>query len=398
MNLSRGDLNHRLAIVRSKLTWLDSEGYVRWNFNFFWIVACLSFSCQKGDVEQQTQMASYEVDTVLIDSKGRILDLAAYMQASDLSSDGSSFFLYNHHDLSIDEINLDRKEFVKSYFLEAEGPNGVGQFIFGLQVLDDSLMFVKSVPFSSIINRKGQVVQKVNWLAAKDTNGVQLDIAPPRMEAVVNIEDYRVMGTNLDFRKKTAFLGVFSVSNNQATNVDIDPEKSFSNYFLNVDNNFRDPWVFLRADSRQVYVSHEYSNEIILLNPEGEIVKVVHYEPTLTSSRANVPQILTGTSEQINKETRKLLEQVRFEAPVWDSVNNRYFRLSAKRIFGETGENPTPPRTRVFLTVFDASFNLVSEMEFEELYDEQFKYFVKDGKLWVCQNFSDELGFLVFDF
>ena len=46
-----------------------------------------------------------------------------------------------------------------------------------------SLMFIKSAPFSSIINRQGQVVQKVNWLNAEDTSVLQLSIAPPRMEA-----------------------------------------------------------------------------------------------------------------------------------------------------------------------------------------------------------------------
>ena len=398
MNLSLRDLKPGIAKFQSKLTWLDSNGYFRWGFFPFLVVVWLSFSCQKGNVEQHAQITAYVVDTVLIDSKGRILDVAAYMQASDVSGDGSSFFLYNHHDLSIDEINLDRKEFVKTYPLEAEGPNGVGQFIFGLQVLDDSLMFVKSVPFSSIIKRNGHVVQKVNWLDAEDTDGIQLDIAPPRMEVVVNAKERQVMGTNLDFRKKTAFLGLFSVRDNQIRNIDIDPENSFSNYFFNVDNNFMDPWVFLGADDRYVYISHEYSNEIILLNPDGEVVKVVHYEPMLTPRRANVPQILTGTSEQIAKEAQKLMEQVRFEAPVWDAVNKRYFRLSAKRIFGEGDDNPAPPKTRVFLSSFDAAFKLVSEIELEELYDEHFKYFAKDGKLWVCQNFLDELGFLVFDF
>ena len=320
------------------------------------------------------------------------------MQASDLSDDGSSFFLYNHHDLSIDEINLDRKEFVKSYLLEAEGPNGVGQFIFGLQVSGDTLIFLKSVPFSSIIDKHGFVVQKVDWLATKDTNGVQLNIAPPRMEAVVGGKEWRVVGTNLDFGKKTAFLGVFSLSQNQVINVDIDPERSFPNYFLSVDNNFRDPWVYLHADERFVYVSHTYSNEIILLNPEGKIMKVVHYEPKLTRRRANYPEVLNGTREQINREEQKLLEQVTFQAPVWDGVNRRYFRLSAKRIFGDGSENAEPPQTRVFLSLFDAAFNLVSEIELEQLHDEHFKYFAKDGKLWVSQNFSDELGFLVFDF
>ena len=52
----------------------------------------------------------------------------------------------------------------------------------------------------------------------------------------------------------------------------------------------------------------------------------------------------------------------------------------------------------VFLSVFDSEFNLISEIEIKELNDERLKHFAKDGKLWVAQNFSDELGFLVFDF
>jgi hypothetical protein len=157
-----------------------------------------------------------------------------------------------------------------------------------------------------------------------------------------------VVGTKLGFRKKTAFLGVFSLGQIQVTSVDIYPERSFSNYFLSVDNNFRDPWVYLHADERFIYVSHTYSNEIILLHPEGEIVKEVHYKPKLTPRRANNPDVLTGTREQINREEQKLLGQVTFQALVWDSVNRSYFRLSAKRIFGDGSETAVPPRTIVF--------------------------------------------------
>lgn len=94
------------------------------------------------------------------------------------------------------------------------------------------------------------------------------------------------------------------------------------------------------------------------------------------------------------------MEQVHFEAPVWDQKNRRYFRLSAQRIFGDgsgADENAKLSRTRVFLSVLDDEFKLVSEVELEEVPSEFYNYFAKDGKLWGCQNFSDELGFLVFD-
>ncbi len=125
-------------------------------------------SCQKGKNEHETQIIDYSVDTVTIDSKERILDIGGYMNVSDLDNDGRTFFLYNHHDHSIDEINLETREYVKTYPLEAEGSNGVGQYVFGLQCLKDNLMFLKSIPFSSVIDKNGRVVQKVNWLTAKD--------------------------------------------------------------------------------------------------------------------------------------------------------------------------------------------------------------------------------------
>ena len=380
---------------------LEVYGRCTIGFSMIPLIIFMSFSCQETKIEEDSAILAYSVDTVIINAKDRLLDVSGYMKVSDLDGDRRSFFLYNQHDLSIDEINLDTKKFVKTYPLDAEGPNGVGHFIAGLQYLNDSLLFAKSVPFSTVIDRNGRVVRKINWLTAKDSAGNPFGAAPPRSELVINVKDWRVVGTNLNFFKETAFLGIYSVPDNRVKNIDVDPEKSFTDYFLKFDNNFRDPWVFLNADGNYIYVSHEYSNEIILFDPEGELEKVVHYEPKMTPRRAKLPEKSAGTREQVSEESRKLLEQVRFEAPVWDSVNNRYFRLSAKRIFGDgsgSGDNSGFPKTRVFLSLFDAEFTLVSEMEIEELYDEHFKYFAKDGKLWVCQNFSDELGFLVFDF
>ncbi|WP_158857746.1 DUF4221 family protein [Lunatibacter salilacus] len=383
---------------------LPISGYIdhsRWYCLLFILLGWTLVSCQRGNNEQHTQIMGYSVDTILIDAKERILDVGGYMDRSDLDDDGRSFFLYNHHDHSVDEINLDTKEFVRAFPLEAEGPNGVGQYVLGLQCLKDNLMFLKSVPFSSVIDKSGSVVQKINWLPAKDSEGDAFGEVPPRMEVVVDIKDWRVMGTNLDFLKSTAFLGVLSVEEKLVKNIDVDTENSFSNYFLKAGNNFRDPWVYLRADENYVYLTHEYSNEIFLFHPNGELVKVVHYEPKLTPARAKAPEVLTGSRDQIRHQSRKLLEQVRYGSPIWDKVKRRYFRLSAQRIFGDgsgSDDNAELIRTRVFLSVLDAEFNLVSEVELEELFSEYYKYFAKDGKLWVCQNILDELGFLVFDF
>ncbi|WP_162343673.1 DUF4221 family protein [Cyclobacterium salsum] len=382
--------------VRCQLAELHK--FRNWKYFLFSVLFYLSFSCQERSTEQGSQVIEYLVDTVLIDSKEQILGVSGYMNASDLDDDEKSFFLYNHHDHSIDEIDLDRKAFVRSFPLEVEGPNGVGQHIFGLQSLKENLLFLKSIPFSSVIDKNGRVVQKVNWLTAKDSAGDPFGAVPPRMELVVNTGDWRVVGTNLDFMEKTAFLGILSVLDNRVKNIDLDPKNSFTDYFFKAGIVPRPPWVYLNADENYIYITHQYSNEIILFNLRGELIKVVDYEPKLTPKRAKLPEILNGTREQISKEERKLGEQVHYESPVWDKVNRRYFRLSTKWIHGNgpdgTAENVRP---RVFLSVLDSEFNLVSEAELEEVPNIYYRYFAKDGKLWVCQNFWDELGFLVFD-
>lgn len=48
-----------------------------WNWRHLWFYAIIyvSFSCQENKTKQDSQVNRYSVDTVLIDSKNRILDL-----------------------------------------------------------------------------------------------------------------------------------------------------------------------------------------------------------------------------------------------------------------------------------------------------------------------------------
>ncbi|MCH6236541.1 DUF4221 family protein [Cognataquiflexum rubidum] len=370
----------------------------------FIIIVCIALSCQSNDVDRISDDLFYEIDTVIIDSKGRNLDLNSGMITSDLDAKETSFFLYNGFDHAIDEINLEAKEFVKSYPLEKEGANGVGEYIFGIQSLNDSLFFTKSNILSTVIDNKGQVVQRIGWEDAKDSSGAQLEQLPRYLELVSGIDDAKAFGVHFDFQKVEAYLDVLSVSDNTIKRVDIDTENSFQDFFFRFeDGSFLNPAVHLSSGKDNFIISHEFSNEIMVFNHEGELVKIVHYEPKLTPKRANVPEGAEAKStEQIKKDYQQMLEQVKFESLVWDSVNDRYFRLSSKRIFSDTYQNewslvPETKQTILFLSVFDGDFNLVSEKEIKELTDNRFKYFAKEGKLWVAQNFSDDLGFIVID-
>lgn len=366
----------------------------------------VSISCQRKGVEGDSPDLAYSVDTVMIDPGDEILFLRYRLDGADISSDGKYLLNFNLDDHTIEKINLDEMRLEEKLPFEKEGPGGTGKHVNFINVLKGDSIFIKSFGQSGLFQLDGGLVKRIDWLNAIDAEGSRYGEIPRNELAIVS-GDLKVFGLNYDNKKKDVFLDVLSISENRVKRYDIDTKKSYQNFVLALDDpqsyTFLDPIVHLYFENDFILVSHQFSNEVFLFNSEGEFVQTVHYEPKMTPKRA---KDLGGkgitSEEQVLEEYQKFLEQVRFGPPVWDPVKQRYLRLSAKRIFSEHREEVSSlPKTRevkLFLSVFDAGFNLISEANIPELESEFVRYFAKDGKLWVYQNFSDELGFLVVDF
>jgi len=218
--------------------------------------------------------------------------------------------------------------------------------------------------------------------------------------------DFKVFGLNYNNAKSEVWLDILSVKDNSIERFDIDAEKSYHNFVIKIDDpqyyTFLDPIVFLSSENDFIMVSHQFSNEIYLFNAEGEHVKTVNYQPKSTPKRVKDFTRQITSSEQVQEEYQKFLEQVRFGPPIWDKVKKRYLRLSKSVVFSDLPKEesaflPETKEENIYLSVFDNDFNLISEIAIPELSSEYVKYFAKDGKLWVFKNFSDELGFIVVD-
>lgn len=361
------------------------------------------FSCQKSEIEQATIKPIYSADTFKIESKGKLLDLEDYILVSDLNRKGNLLFLNNGFDHSVDEIDLNRLEFVKSYPFDIEGPKGVGEYVYFLTLVDDKSIFFKSHNQSVVLDISGNLIKRIDWVNAIDSKD-SIFGKIPEIEIAISSEHLKVYGLSFDRKERLVFLDVLSVQDNRVKRFDIDTERSYRDFVLAVEDpaaySYLDPVVYLSNENDLVIVSHQFSNELFLFDANGQFVRKVNYEPKLTPKRARNPKGNTlATSEELSEAYQSLLEQVRFGPPVWDSVGKRYFRLSAKRAFSEHREVnaflPEQTDIKIYLTVFDSGFNLVSELLIPELDHETRKYFAKDGKLWVFRNLSDELGFIV---
>ena len=161
------------------------------------------------------------------------------------------------------------------------------------------------------------------------------------------------------------------------------------------------PRVFIGSQHDRIIVSHEFSNDFYVYSPETDLLQTVSYFPSLTPNMVTVAaegDLINSIDDRI-LALESYLGQISFGQLVWDTQTRKYYRLSfsskfndkkrEKRLLHETVS------VKVFLSVFDEQFNFLSEFAIPELKIlSPSKYFAKDGKLWVYQNFSDELGFV----
>jgi len=362
----------------------------------------LLFSCNRSSIDPPFESVKYTIDTVLINSKNKTIDLSNKILISDLGIGASSLFIYNSFDHSIDEIILDSLVLGAKIPLLKEGPNGTGDNVSNINILKDGSWFIKSSTNSGIFDMFGKLKKKIDWENATDSIGKKINIIP---KITVMIED-KLFGISYNQKNKEIFLDVFDTLENSISRFNLDINNSYSGYILEINDknsySFLDPMVQISVADSIVIISHEYSSDLILYNTILGTIETIEYFPKLTPNRAkDVLGIQINSSKMLGKEYQNFLEQIRFSSPVWDNRKQVFYRLSAIRRFSDIKKQDEfiseILMTNVYLTVFDFQFNIISEVEIPELSSETGKYFVKNGKLWIYQNFNDELGFIVID-
>lgn len=110
------------------------------------------------------------------------------------------------------------------------------------------------------------------------------------------------------------------------------------------------------------------------------------YTSQLTANQKNKDYIIEHeTEEQFKLEYARYKEEINFMSPFWDQVNQCFYRFSYEETEGTTS---------VYLTVFDEELNQIGETILPQLNKKPAKHFAKDGKIWIYENISDEMGFV----
>lgn len=364
------------------------------------IFSVLTISCgKKGD---DTSVAfNYAVDTVRIDAAGEILDVGRNLHVSDI--DGMFLYNYNRFDHSIEKIDLDGQKFINRFPLEKEGPDGTGSNVSQIQILGRDSVFVSAGNRAGVYTLDGKVLRRYNWSSEEILEGRLED--GEFLAQQLSLPGYSHLAFAVIRNRKEDSFSLKKLDYNQKSisQYQIDPSGNYGQYTLQAAQSaLLETKVFLTVNHGDIFVSHEFSNEVYIYSPEEDRIRAVTYESRLTPNRVSVKNTKLETMDELQKAYQSFVEQVRFGIPVWDEANEKYYRLSSSKKFGEVKTEvdflPEVLENNIYFSVFDKGFNLLQEVPVPELDSESSKYFVRDGKLWVFENLDDELAFVRLSF
>jgi hypothetical protein len=334
------------------------------------------------------------VDTVMIDSKGKLFDLGWGPLTSSVSEDSQYLYLFNSRTFQIQQINLDQLEWEKDFDFEMEGPNGISDYVSKTQTLGDEKFFITAFDKLGIFSSDGKMLKdlSISSLPLK-TDLQELDYS------VILSKDQKSLFSLPGVR----FFGPRTFAKINLTTYEIE------NYLIPEMD-----WIFdlkVGTSTQVVFQEnmylHEVNNQILALSPSTSSFYrydqktdslAYHSFVHVLSPIANDTKLKTivETNEEYQDEMRKFSMGMHFGPLIWHENEEVFIRFG--KMTKEMNESWQSTGSQVFMYAYDRDFNLIGEAELSEDLNFPRDYFFKDGKLWSYVNLNDELGFAVFTF
>lgn len=361
-----------------------------------WLIGCGDNTAEN---EIRNVELSFSFDTVMIDPGNELLHLNAGLRMAALDAERNYLYNFNPSDHTIEKINLNSRKLEDKLAFEKEGPDGVGDMVFRMDLISDKLVAFMGYIKAGIFDLQGRKVVEFP-IAEVDFDGDSL-IKGERFEFLNTymFDSLKMVGLIRNATEKTFALGVLDSDFRHLKKVPV-PLDALENFRFVLSSPSRVQMSFPAANISEhkgsYLITNEVTNTILLYDADLDSLKEINYQPMLTEDRKKGKYTqVTETEEEFNAETQSVRKEISFMAPIWDEKNNRFYRFSHKTgNIGNTAIKEEAYKSSVYLTVFDADFNVIAESLVEDLTKPPGFHFVKDGKIWMYENVEDELGFV----
>ncbi|MDO6438187.1 DUF4221 family protein [Cyclobacterium sp. 1_MG-2023] len=375
-------------------------------FIFFFLWACGS-----GDSSGENGIVAdlnFTLDTVKIDSKGEILFLNNELRSAVLDDKKQYLYNLNRQTFSIEKIDLDKLALASILPFEENGPNGLGDYMYGIKLVDGDRFLMSGYRRHALFDSSGNKLSSVGpweiptFVSSKEEGNV---LFPERLPGTTS-----------------SYVGVYIAPGNREPAVlfwDIDEKtyrkvknpllKKSIQYQTDFDDGTTSLFVgggeYLKVINEKVLLGLFGSSDLSIMEA-GE--KAFHKK---TFENGWIPREKeTVFPEKINDRLlfqellRESLTEISYTSPFWDESRQVYLRFSYEMEFSQDVSPslsqliPKPSSVKVYLSVYDGNFNLLRESHVPVLDKAPSHHFAKDGKIWIFENMEDEMGFVRLEF
>ncbi|MFO7826932.1 MAG: DUF4221 family protein [Cyclobacterium sp.] len=373
----------------------------------FLFFASLLIGCEGRDTREKNGEVrlDFSLDTVMVDPGQEILFLNSGLNQAQLSPDKKYLYNFNPTDFSIEKINLDELKFEDKINLSKEGPNGVGQYVMGFLLVDETSILFRSYNQDNFLdwdgNKKRQFdFKKVGAEAERIVDGEHLF-----MPVIQPGKPQVFFGLVSNWEQKTTALAVFDLGKDHFKRIDVPLFEKTSAFKIEF-NDGQMGYVmgtseYVKCEGGKVILGAEVSSDLYVYDPLTGVLDQRAFESELTANekKGNHPGKVSDRKE-MEGIYRRIHEEIGFHAVHWDEKNELYYRFSSMAEFSDTAETPenrmvpSPTGAKVYLTVFDKDLNQIAESRVPMLTNKPAYHFAKDGKIWIFENMEDEMGFV----
>lgn len=346
---------------------------------------------------------TFSVDTVVVDPGDKLLSIASASQlqgSSSLSQDQELLYLFDNKDQTLAVIDLNQLKIIEFLPFEKEGPNGVGEYAQGLQILNDGNFLITNFQSTGIFTREGE---KLENFKLNDSEFKGLEVSSPFSSGLLMTADGKWLFSLTGF-----------YNNGAKDLVKLDPKQKTGEVFdlpaLDIADDFsinllsKEGSMFYVEQSNlgelegKLYISNKVTSSIYRYDHQLDSLELITFQHSLVANE-KTGKVNNEVSSQdgLFEEMAKVTTQIGFEKLLWNEERQLFFRLGTQLLNSSIDETETY-KFKVYLFAYDSELNLIGEKLLEDLSESPKFYFFKDGKLYSYVNVEDELGFAVFTF
>lgn len=360
---------------------------------FLFTIIC---SCQNENTDFDGMGEEYRIDTVMITTGDELLylgDQFKFLGYSDISSDKSELFILDYENTKLISIDLVNNKLDKIIPLEKEGPDGVGDWVSELQVVNDSTLTLMGNNSMIFINLDGKLIKKINIEHLFYFND---DLLRSYLKGGFLYKENRFYLFPSEIGSLPSQLMIYN-SDNDSYKLFFNPyadllKSNASKTWINKSEFLKIPQFYLNEGPSGVILTSTTLPQLFIFSDQENTFNEVFSDSKYFEEVEKSDKILDVYGQEATDEWQKEQgKKMRYLLPEWDNKTKHLFRWAYKLASdGINYEN--------YLFISDSTYKLVGEYHIKGIKMKPKKMLIIGSKIYIAANFEDELGFLVYDF